>query len=124
MKLRVLVDNNTFINDYYYAEPAWCVHIECDGKNILLDTGYSDVFIKNADKMGIDLCNLDYIVLSHGHPDHTWGLKYLLQLYKTSKYKKPTLIATKNTFDSKFDDEGEPIGCDIAIGDIEEYMDD
>lgn len=121
MRLKVLVDNNTFINDYYFAEPAWSIYIECDGKKILLDTGYSDIFIRNANKMGIDLCDLDYIVFSHGHPDHTWGLKYLLEVYKTREYKKPTLIATKNTFDNKFDD-GISIGCDVSIEDIEKYM--
>ena len=43
------------------------------GKKILLDTGYSDAFLTNATKMGIGLHDLDYIVLSHGHLDHTGG---------------------------------------------------
>lgn len=74
MKLTVLVDNHTFIDQYYLGEPAVCYLIE-DGEHvILLDAGYSDVFIENANRMGIDLSRVTDIVLSHGHNDHTGGL--------------------------------------------------
>ena len=52
MKLKVLVDNNTFINRYYLGEPAVSYYIEDEGTNILFDTGYSDVFIKKCEKNG------------------------------------------------------------------------
>ena len=55
MKLTVLVDNNTYIDQYYLGEPAFCCLLEAEGKKILFDTGYSDIFLKNAEKMGIDL---------------------------------------------------------------------
>ena len=74
MKLTVLVDNHTYIDRYYLGEPAVSYLIEDGGQNILLDTGYSDVFIENAVRMGIDLSNVTDIVLSHGHNDHTGGL--------------------------------------------------
>ncbi len=77
MKLTVLVDNNTYIDQYYYGEPALCFYIEAEGKTVLLDTGYSDIFIKNARSLGKDLSVVDYIVFSHGHDDHTKGIKYL-----------------------------------------------
>lgn len=48
MKLTVLVDNNTFIDEYYLGEPAVSYYIEDEGTKILFDTGYSDIFIKNA----------------------------------------------------------------------------
>ena len=74
MKLTVLVDNHTYIDQYYLGEPAVCYLIE-DGEHvILLDTGYSDVFLENASRMGIDLGRVTDIVLSHGHNDHTGGL--------------------------------------------------
>ena len=47
MKLKVLVDNNTFIDEYFVGEPAASYYIECDNKRILFDTGYSDVVIKD-----------------------------------------------------------------------------
>ena len=55
MKLRVLVDNNTYIDRYYLGEPAVSYYIECDGIRLLFDAGYSDVFLKNAEALGIDL---------------------------------------------------------------------
>lgn len=55
MKLTVLVDNNTYIDRYYLGEPALSFYIEDGGDKILFDTGYSDAFIRNAEKMGIDL---------------------------------------------------------------------
>ena len=40
MKLRVLVDNNTYIDRYYLGEPAVSYYIECDGIRLLFDAGY------------------------------------------------------------------------------------
>ena len=74
MKLTVLVDNATIIDRYFLAEPAVSYLLEDGGARILLDTGYSDVFLKNARAMGIDLSRVTDIVLSHGHNDHTGGL--------------------------------------------------
>ncbi len=84
MKLTVLVDNNTFIDRYFVGEPAVSYFIECDGRKILFDVGYSDAFIANAKKLGIDLTDIDYLALSHGHIDHVGGLPHLLRLYSES----------------------------------------
>ena len=73
-QLTVLADNNTIIDKYLLGEPALSFYIEYDNKKILFDTGYSDVFISNAAKLGISLKDLDFIVLSHGHNDHTGGI--------------------------------------------------
>ncbi len=77
MKLTVLADNNTYIDAYYLGEPAVCYYIEDMGSKILFDAGYSDVFIANAEKMGVPLKEMDTVVFSHGHNDHTRGLTYL-----------------------------------------------
>lgn len=50
--------------------------VEAD-RQILFDTGASDLFIRNADKLGIDLNSIDTVVISHGHYDHGNGLQYL-----------------------------------------------
>ena len=112
MKLTVLVDNNTLIDRYFFAEPGIALYLEQGGKRILLDVGYSDIFIKNAQKMNIDLRTLDYVVLSHGHLDHTWGLDPLVRLYTESKiegipHKRPTVMAHPSLFFSKKFDEME-----------------
>ena len=62
MKLTVLADNNTLTDQYFLAEPALSFYIEDSGKKILFDAGYSDVFIKNAATLGIDLKNLDFVI--------------------------------------------------------------
>src|SRR5882762_9853170 len=98
MKLTVLVDNNTLIDRYFIGEPAVSYYIEVDGKRILYDVGYSDAFIRNAQKLHINLLNLDYLVLSHGHLDHIWGLDQLLRMYTEADIEgveltKPQIIA-------------------------------
>lgn len=109
MKLKVLVDNNTYIDEYYFGEPAVSYYIEDEDTNILFDTGYSDVFIKNASKMKIDLRKIDKLVISHGHDDHTKGLKYF------SKEKNNIdLIAHPNCFCYKEDDTGLYIGSPLT----------
>lgn len=103
MKLTVLVDNNTYIDKYFYGEPAVSYYIEADGKIILYDVGYSEAFLLNAHKLNINLRKLDYLILSHGHLDHTWGLDPLLRMYSESDtggiaYSKPIIIAHPKTF--------------------------
>jgi len=56
--------------------------IEADGKRILFDTGPSGIIIGNAKNLNADLSNIDVIVLSHGHYDHTGGLKDVLNLIR------------------------------------------
>lgn len=103
MKLKVLLDNNTFIDRYFLGEPGVSYYIQDEEIKILFDTGYSDAFIKNAKKMNINLMDIDYIVISHGHNDHTWGIIPLIRHYSEAKvesiaYKIPTLIAHPETF--------------------------
>ncbi|MGA2914368.1 MAG: MBL fold metallo-hydrolase [Methanoregula sp.] len=98
MKLTVLADNNTLIDHYLMGESGLSFLIETEGKKLLFDTGYSDVFIRNAQKMGTSLCDLDYIVLSHGHLDHTWGLVHLVKYFTEAAIEKrqvrnPELVA-------------------------------
>ncbi len=75
----ILVDNNTLIDRYFLAEPALSILLEAGPVKILFDTGYSDVFLRNADRMGKSLLDLDFVALSHGHIDHTGGLIHLAQ---------------------------------------------
>jgi 7,8-dihydropterin-6-yl-methyl-4-(beta-D-ribofuranosyl)aminobenzene 5'-phosphate synthase len=98
LSLMVLVDNTTLIDRYFTGEPGLSFLLETRGKKILFDTGYSDAFLANAGKMGINLRDLDYVVLSHGHFDHTGGLVNLVRLLTEAKinniaHQVPELIA-------------------------------
>jgi len=106
MKLTVLIDNNTLTDRYFLGEPGASYLIEDEGKKVLFDVGYSDAFITNARKLSLDLLDVDFVVLSHGHLDHTWGLIPLIRLYTEGmieklQVKKPTLVTHPLTLSSR-----------------------
>lgn len=103
MKLKVLEDNNTFIDEYYLGEPAVSYYIEDGDTKILFDTGYSDAFIKNAKSMNIDLSKIQKLVISHGHNDHTGGIKFL---FEEVNGKGIDLIAHPECFNNKISEDG------------------
>ena len=65
------------------AEWGLSILVEADGYKILLDTGLSFSAAYNAPTLGVDLSQVDKIVFSHGHFDHTGGLLYILKLIKS-----------------------------------------
>ena len=67
------------------AENGLSLFIEFDKRIILFDTGQSDLFIHNAEKMGIALSQVDYLVISYGHFDQGGGLKSFLKINKKAK---------------------------------------
>lgn len=114
MKLRVLVDNCTLIDQYYLGEPAVSYYLEIDGLRILFDTGYSDIVLRNAGAMGINLGGLTHIVLSHGHNDHTRGLRFLRERFDLTGVE---LVAHPGCFRPKWMDGldiGAPFGASEA----------
>jgi len=79
MRLRITtLSENTAGRDNILAEWGLSILIETDGARVLLDTGQSISAVNNTDKLGVDLSRIDKIVLSHGHYDHTGGLRPLL----------------------------------------------
>lgn len=79
MQFTALCDNHTIIDSYFLGEPAVSYYLQDGERKILFDTGYSDVYARNAAALGIDLTQLDVIAISHGHNDHTGGLAYFPQ---------------------------------------------
>jgi len=77
LSLFVLADNTTLTDQNCCGEAGLSFFIETAGKRILFDTGLSGLFLTNAEKMGLDLRNLDCLILSHGHIDQTGGLATL-----------------------------------------------
>lgn len=87
------LNDNRKINDEFENEHGISLYIECYGKRILFDAGQTDIFMKNAQKLNIDLSQLDAIVLSHGDFDHGNGLKYLKT--KTKLLCHPDFMLTR-----------------------------
>ena len=65
-KWTVLADNRTS-NPRLETEHGLSILLETTRHRVLLDTGASDLFIRNADRLGIDLSEVDYVFISHGH---------------------------------------------------------
>ena len=79
MKIIVLVDNQKHPeNDFLEAEHGLSFYIETEQQKLLLDVGASDNFLKNAKALDIDIANVDTLILSHAHSDHTGGLEAFL----------------------------------------------
>ena len=91
MELTILVDDTCDVFGLK-GEHGFSVYLEDENHiKVLFDAGSSDVFLKNASNLGIDLGELDYVVLSHGHDDHIGGIEYLTALYENNNVK-PELI--------------------------------
>lgn len=77
-RITTLSENTTSTVDLL-AEWGLSILIETGKENILFDTGNTITASYNADNLEIDLKRIDKIVLSHGHYDHTGGLRQILR---------------------------------------------
>ncbi|MFC2020829.1 MBL fold metallo-hydrolase [Chloroflexota bacterium] len=81
MELRITtLSENTANQGDFLAEWGLSILVEAYGLKVLVDTGRSFSAVHNARLMGIDLSAIDYIVISHGHHDHTGGLREVLKI--------------------------------------------
>jgi len=96
MKLTVLADNRAS-NTTLETEHGLSILLETAGCRMLLDTGASDMFLRNGDRLGIDLSNVDDVFISHGHSDHAGGLVHFLKINSSAK-----VIVSPHAFNSSF----------------------
>ncbi|NHI94032.1 MAG: MBL fold metallo-hydrolase [Candidatus Lokiarchaeota archaeon] len=104
LKLTFLVENTTYRN-MLIAEHGLAVLCEGETTNgmafkYLFDTGPSRTgVLNNLNVLKIDLQDLDAIILSHGHYDHTGGL---LSVLGRRFRKKVKIICHPDALESKF----------------------
>ncbi len=103
MRLKVLMENSTMIDEYYLAEPGLSLLLEDGDTRLIFDTAYSGTFLSNADAMHEDISSPTAIILSHGHDDHSAGLSHWVARFSTGQNPKPALVAHPRTFAPKRD---------------------
>ncbi|MDQ7094389.1 MBL fold metallo-hydrolase [Desulfosporosinus sp. PR] len=79
LKVTILVENTVGVTNGVVAEWGLSMLLDFGDERILLDTGEQGNIVKNARALGIDLRQVDKLVLSHGHYDHTGGLMEFLK---------------------------------------------
>jgi len=79
MKVTVLAENTVAVSFMLLAEHGLSLFIEDfnedSNERVLFDTGQGLGIVNNAGLLGVDLGSTNKIVLSHGHIDHTRGVK-------------------------------------------------
>ncbi|MFA6424640.1 MAG: MBL fold metallo-hydrolase [Phycisphaerae bacterium] len=98
LTVTILIDNYADAN--LNSEHGLSLWLDFGEKRVLFDTGQTNMILKNAELLGIDLSCTDAIVLSHGHYDHTGGLPSVLKIAHNAKiYLHPA--ATESKFSQK-----------------------
>ena len=121
--ITILCENRAGLTKNIMGEHGFSALVEKDGQKILLDTGQGLGLKPNARTLGIDLSQIDTIVLSHGHYDHTGGLSQLLPFYqKTRIIAHPEVFGpkyshTKENISKPFNYIGTPVSKDVLMAD-------
>ncbi len=87
------------------AEHGFSVLLDTGTRKILIDTGQSSAFIKNAQILGIKLEEVDILIITHGHYDHTGGASAFLSINKQAR-----VYAKNGLFKKRFHGENKYIG--------------
>jgi len=112
LRITTLVEN-TAGGGGVLAQHGLSFLIERDGDAVLFDTGAGDLVLYNAQVLGLDLSRVGAVVLSHGHYDHTGGLKAVLK-----RLPEVRVVAHPVAFHRRYarmsDGTGRVVGCPVS----------
>lgn len=112
MRIVNLIENTPGMEGCVY-EHGLSFYIETKKHKLLVDTGASNKFLENANILGIDLQQIDTVVLSHGHYDHAGGL---LDFVKINSHAKIYMQKTAaGAYYHQYDTGDKYIGIDPRI---------
>jgi len=115
LRITTLVENSQGEHLGLVHEHGLCFHIENGEDRLLFDTGQSDALVRNAARLRIDLGDVRHVVLSHGHYDHSGGLRPLV----ASGVSEFTVVTGQGFFSEKYGERGaahEYLGNDFDAG--------
>ena len=95
MKITALVENKS--NSELKAAHGLSLYIETNNHKILFDLGPDHTLFENAEKRGIDLSEIDTVIISHGHADHGGSLGKFLEVNSKAK-----IYIQKNAFEPHY----------------------
>ena len=116
MKIWTLMENASCREDLA-AEHGLSLYIETGERKILFDAGQSAAFADNAEKLGVDLSKVDLAILSHGHYDHSGGLRRFLEINDRAK-----IYVNQFAFDCCYHGEERYIGVDQSLKDSDRLV--
>lgn len=96
MEIITLVENLVYNKDLK-GEHGLSFLIKIDNYKILFDVGQTGLILENAKLLEENLDDIDFVILSHGHYDHTGGLEKILEINHTAK-----IIMKKNILQQKY----------------------
>ena len=99
IEITTLIENSLGEHLGLQTEHGLSFLIETKETSILFDTGQSNAFMKNAEKLLKDLGKVSHVVLSHGHYDHSGGFRFFSEAHTETKF---TLWTGKGFFKGKY----------------------
>ena len=98
LRITALMENSPSGNKALINEHGLSLMIDDGSHRILFDCGAGSHFIYNAHRLGIDLDNLDAVVISHSHYDHAAGFRDFAE----AGYRAPALYVGEGFFERKY----------------------
>jgi 7,8-dihydropterin-6-yl-methyl-4-(beta-D-ribofuranosyl)aminobenzene 5'-phosphate synthase len=117
LRITTLCDNTAGMGDFI-GEWGLSILVETDETTILMDTGADSAALRNAETLGVDFNKINRIVLSHGHSDHTGGLRGVLRKMR----KEVEIIAHPDIWQLKYSKRGDKPAGYIGIPFREELL--